>query len=190
MIKGILFAGVGGDGIITASNIVAAALMNAGFDVKKSEIHGMSQRGGSVTATVRFGKKVYSPTEKLGNASFLFATEKVEALRSIPYLNHQSVAIVNDRVVPIVNQTIDEGYIDKNIDSLTIGKLIKRRFLDDALKIGNSRVANTIMIGVLAKFIDVDETHFFDAIEQVLPQKLRTINVSAFSYGLKLASDL
>ncbi len=188
-INSVLFVGVGGDGIITASNVVAYACMFAGFDVKKSEIHGMSQRGGSVSASVRFGDKVYSPTDKIGSVRFMLATEKVEMLRWVPYLSKDSVVVVNDRIVPIIGQTIEEDKIDEMIENIGVEKLIKRRFVDDANNLGNSRLANTIMLGLLSNFMDVDEKYFIDAIDQILPDKLKTINQTAFSYGSRLSEE-
>jgi len=188
-INSVLFVGVGGDGIITASNVIAYACMFAGFDVKKSEIHGMSQRGGSVSASVRYGDKVYSPTDKIGSVQFMLATEKVELLRWVKYLNRDSIVVVNDRIVPIIGQTIDEDNIDKMIETVEVKKLIKRRFIDDANKLGNARLVNTIMLGLLSRFMGIEEKYFVDAIDQILPEKLRTINQSAFSYGLKLSEE-
>ncbi len=188
-INSVLFVGVGGDGIITASNIVAQACMLAGFDVKKSEIHGMSQRGGSVSASVRFGDLVYSSTDKLGSVRYMLATEKIEMLRWVRYLHRDAVVVVNDRIVPIIGQTIDENKIDSMIESLVTVKIIKRKFLADAEVLGNIRLANTIMLGVLSAFLGIDENHFIQAIDEVLPEKLRTINQSAFNYGLKLSKE-
>ncbi len=186
-INSVLFVGVGGDGIITASNVVAYACMFAGFDVKKSEIHGMSQRGGSVSASVRYGNKVYSPTDKMGSVQFMLATEKVEMLRWVRYLNNDSIVVVNDRIVPIIGQTIDESNIDGMIETVKVEKLIKRRFIKDANRLGNSRLVNTIILGLLSRFMGIDEKYFVEAIDQVLPEKLRTVNQSAFSYGLNLS---
>ncbi len=188
-INSVLFVGVGGDGIITASNVVAYACMFAGFDVKKSEIHGMSQRGGSVSASVRYGDKVYSPTDKMGSVQFMLATEKVEMLRWVRYLNKDSIVIVNDRIVPIIGETIDEESIDDMIETVDVRKLIKRRFIDDASRLGNPRLVNTIMLGLLSHFMGIEERYFVEAIDQVLPEKLRTMNKSAFSYGLKLSEE-
>ena len=188
-IDSVLFVGVGGDGIITASNVVAYACMLSGFDVKKSEIHGMSQRGGSVSASVRFGDKVYSPTDKMGSVQFMLSTEKVEMLRWVKYLSRDSIVVVNDRIVPIIGQSIDEGSIDRMIERVRVKKLIKRKFIDDANKLGNSRLVNTIILGLLSHFMDVEEKYFVEAIDEVLPEKLRTINQFAFSYGIKLSEE-
>ncbi len=188
-IYSVLFVGVGGDGIITASNVVAYACMFAGFDVKKSEIHGMSQRGGSVSASVRYGDRVYSSTDKMGSVQFMLATEKVEMLRWVRYLNNDSIVVVNDRIVPIIGQTIDESNIDGMIETVKVRRLIKRKFIDDANKLGNARLVNTVMLGLLSRFMGIDEKYFVDAIDQVLPEKLKTINQFAFSYGLKLSEE-
>ncbi len=185
-IESVFFVGVGGDGIITASNITAEAFMLAGLDVKKSEIHGMSQRGGSVSASVRFGKKVYSPTDKLGNVGFMIATEKVEALRWIEYLNNSSVVVINDRIVPIINQTIDEQKIDEGIEGINVRVSIKRNFLKDADNLGNIRVANTIMLGFLSKYLPIDYDFFIKAIENIVPQKIADINKKAFEFGANI----
>lgn len=189
-IESVLFVGVGGDGIITVSNVVAEACMLAGLDVKKSEIHGMSQRGGSVSASVRFGEKVHSPTDKLGSVQYMMATEKIEALRWIQYLNKDSVAVINDRIVPIINQIIDENNIDLLVKKIDTRILIKRKFIDDAVKLGNEKVTNTIMLGVLSKYIPVENKFFMDAIDIIVPDKIKQINIEAFNLGIGLAEEL
>jgi indolepyruvate ferredoxin oxidoreductase beta subunit len=185
-IESVLFVGVGGDGIITVSNVVAEAFMLAGLDVKKSEIHGMSQRGGSVSASVRFGKKVYSPTDKLGSVKYMIATEKIEALRWVKYLNKDSIVIVNNRIVPIINQTIDDENIDNLFKNIDTKILMIKKFIDDAVKLGNEKVVNTIMLGVLSKHLPVDEDIFFEAIDKIVPQKIKPINIEAFNFGRNL----
>ncbi len=189
-IESVLFVGVGGDGIITVSNVVSEACMLAGLDVKKSEIHGMSQRGGSVSASVRFGEKVYSPTDKLGSVQYMMATEKIEALRWIQYLNKNSVVVVNDRIVPIINQIIDEDNIDLLVNKIDTKILIKRKFIDDAVKLGNEKVTNTIMLGVLSKYIPVENKFFMEAIDIIVPDKIKQINIEAFNLGMELAKEL
>ncbi len=189
-IESVLFVGVGGDGIITVSNVVAEACMLAGLDVKKSEIHGMSQRGGSVSASVRFAKKVYSPTDKLGGVKYMMATEKLEALRWISYLNKDSIMVINDRLVPIINQQIDEKEIDGLFDNIKPKFFVKKEFLSYAESLGNDKVANTIMLGVLSKFLPIDQETFLEAIDVVVPDKIKSINIEAFKYGLALADEL
>ncbi len=185
-IESVLFVGVGGDGIITASNVLAQAFMLAGFDVKKSEIHGMSQRGGSVSASVRFGKKVYSPTDKLGGVKFLIATEKIEALRWIRYLSSNTVLVINDRIVPIINQTIDEKNIDKAINNFKTNTLIVRKFFEEAEKIGSAKVSNTIMLGVLSNYLPMKREFLVKAIDSIVPEKIKSINMEALRVGAEL----
>jgi len=184
----ILAIGVGGQGIILASEILAYALMSAGYDVKKSEVHGMSQRGGSVNSHIRFGKKVYSPVIKEGEVDILFAFEKLESLRYLGFLKTDTQVILNDHVInpPSVSLGVDEYPKD-------VPKIIKERFpkfhlvngLDMALKTGNSRTANIILLGVLSRYIEVDEASWIDGISQVLPEKLIDININAFRLGRK-----
>ncbi len=188
-VKGVLFVGVGGDGIITVSNVLAEALMLAGFDVKKSEIHGMSQRGGSVSASVRFGDKVYSPTDRKGNVMFMIATEKVEAARWVEFLYKDSVVIVNDRVVPIMNAKIEVEKLDSFLDKLNTKVFIKRKFLEDALGLGNPRVTNTIMLGLMSRYLPIESDHVREAIERIVPDKVKEINIKAFEYGMKLKDE-
>ncbi len=185
-IDSILFAGVGGDGIITASNVAAEAFILAGFDVKKSEIHGMSQRGGSVSASVRFGEKVYSPTDKLGSVSFVIATEKIEALRCVKYLHKDSIMIINDRIMPIINQEINEAEIDAMIKSINIQTIHIDNFLEFAKKLNNEKVINTIMLGVLANYLPIDNKYFHKAIENIIPSKIKAVNIAAFNEGLSI----
>ncbi|HCX89839.1 MAG: indolepyruvate oxidoreductase subunit beta [Deltaproteobacteria bacterium CG12_big_fil_rev_8_21_14_0_65_43_10] len=184
----ILAVGVGGQGIILASEILTYALMNAGYDVKKSEVHGMSQRGGSVNTHIRFGKKVYSPVIKEGEVDILFAFEQLEALRYFGFLKPDAMVILNNHNVnpPSVSLGIDEYPRD-------VPQTIKKRFpnlhlvngLDLALKIGNSRTANIVLLGVLSRYIKVEENFWIDAISKVFPEKLIDINIEAFRLGRK-----
>ncbi len=185
MIKTILFAGVGGDGIVTVSDVLSVACMESGYDVKKSEIHGMSQRGGSVSAVVRFGHRVYSPTAKSGDIDFLFATEKIEALRANHMLKPETIAIIDDRIVPIMGHEIDETQID-HLFSLLKYRAYVRKFHKDAEYLGNPRVKNTVMLGMLSKLLNIGESSFEDALAKVLPQKLIEINVRAFKLGISI----
>ena len=182
----ILAIGVGGQGIILASEILAYALMAAGYDVKKSEVHGMAQRGGSVNSHVRFGKKVYSPIIKEGEVDILFAFEQLESLRYLGFLNPNTQIILNNHVInpPSVSLGVDEYPKD-------VPGIIKERYpnfhlangLDLAEKIGNPRTANIVLLGVLSRYVGVDEVHWIDGITKVLPEKLREINIDAFRLG-------
>ncbi|MGC9167644.1 MAG: indolepyruvate oxidoreductase subunit beta [Desulfurella sp.] len=185
MNKGIIFCGVGGDGIITASNICAVALMRANFDVKKSEVHGMSQRGGSVNAFLVFGKKVYSFLPAKGSLNYMFASEKLEALRNVDYLNPDSKLLVNDRIVPIVGANIDEAQIEESLKSYSLDlKLVN--FNDLAKQHNMQKAINTIMLGYFSKIIEIDKKYFIRAISDNLSPKLIDINIEAFEIGFNL----
>jgi len=182
----ILAIGVGGQGIILASDILAYALMGAGYDVKKSEVHGMSQRGGSVNSHIRFGKKVYSPIIKDGEVDILFAFEQLEALRYLGLLNPDTRVILDSHTInpPSVSLGIDEYPKD-------VPGIIKERFsdfhladaLDLARKVGNPKTTNVVLLGILSRYLEVDEPHWIKGISRVLPEKLVNINIEAFRLG-------
>lgn len=185
MNKSIIFCGVGGDGIITASNICAAALSRADFDVKKSEVHGMSQRGGSVNAFLVYGKKVYSFLPAKASVDYMFASEKLEALRNIDYLKPESKLLVNDRIVPIVGTSIDEAEIEKYLKSYLL-ELNLINFNEIAKLHNMQKAVNTIMLGYFSKMIDIDKKHFTRAIADILNPKLTDINIEAFEIGFNI----
>ncbi len=184
--KSIIFCGVGGDGIVTASNICAQALMRANFDVKKSEVHGMSQRGGAVNAFIVFGQKVYSFLPEKGTVDFMFATEKLEALRNVDYLSSSSKALINDRLVPIVNASVDDKFISQSLLSYPFEKIVLNfnevAFKNNILK----NAVNTIMLGYFSKLLEIDEKYFKRAIGDLLNPKIVDINLMAFDIGRSL----
>lgn len=185
MNKSIIFCGVGGDGIITASNICANALLRANFDVKKSEVHGMSQRGGSVNAFLIYGKKVYSLLPSKGSVNYMFASEKLEALRNVDYLNETSIVLINDRVVPIVGASIDDYEIDNHLKSFPFEQKIIN--FNEVAKLHNmEKSVNTIMLGYFSKIIGIDKKYFTRAIADTLNPKLIDINIEAFEIGSNL----
>ncbi|OSS41127.1 Indolepyruvate oxidoreductase subunit IorB [Desulfurella amilsii] len=186
MNKSIIFCGVGGDGIITASNICANALLRANFDVKKSEVHGMSQRGGSVNAFLIYGKKVYSLLPAKASVDYMFASEKLEALRSVDYMNEASIALINDRIVPIVGAKIDQDEINQYLNSFPFEQNIIN--FNEVAKLHNmQKGVNTIMLGYFSKIIEIDKKHFTRAIADTLNPKLIDINIEAFEIGLNLS---
>ena len=183
-ILSILFAGVGGQGIILATTILAQAAIKSGFDVKVSEVHGMAQRGGSVEGSVRIGKKVFSPIVE--KADFMVALEKLEGLRYINRLNSQGVAIINDyEIYPLTINGKNVHYPD-NIESI-LKKYINNFILIEAVKIAKElnelRTANTILLGVLSKFIPFTKEHWEHAIIESVPKKAIDLNIEAFNKG-------
>lgn len=182
----ILLAGVGGQGIILASNILSESAMNAGYDVKKSEVHGMSQRGGSVSSHVRFGEKVYSPLIEIGKADFILAFEKLEGLRQISYLGKDGQVVVNDQQIePLpVNVGMDE-YPENVVAMLKshTDKIDVINAVDIASKLKNVRVVNTIMLGALSSYLDIDESIWEETIKRQVPKGTEEVNLKAFFLG-------
>lgn len=185
MNKSIVFCGVGGDGIITASNLTAYALMRSNFDVKKSEVHGMSQRGGSVNAFLIYGEKVYSFLPRKTSVDFMFASEKLEALRNVDYLKEDSIVLINDRIVPIVGEQINTAEIDKKLKEYPFQIYIKD--FDGLAKSHNMQKAvNTIMLGFFINIIGVEKKYFTRAMADVLGQNLVDINLKALELGFAI----
>ena len=151
MTKSIMLVGVGGQGTILASKLLTTGLMNAGYDVKMSEIHGMSQRGGSVSSQVRYGEKVYSPVIEIGGADILVSFEKMEALRWLEYLKPEGKIVVNNyRIDSIPVLTGKAIYKEKEIeDEFNRLNATIINAADKAKELGNSKVMNIILLGCL-----------------------------------------
>ena len=185
----VIVAGVGGQGILLASNLLSEAAMEAGYDVKKSEIHGMSQRGGDVISTVRFGEKVYSPIVGLGEADVILAFERLEAMRNLPYLKKEGMVIVNDyRIDPLPVASGDMEYPEGIIEFLKERvKTIALDARDLAEKAGNIRTMNVVLLGVLSKNLDIPEEIWLQVIERRVPPKAIEANKVAFRLGREVA---
>jgi len=186
MTTNILVAGVGGQGVILASDIMSEVFMEAGYDVKKSEVHGMAMRGGIVTSHFRFGKKVYSPLIKEGEVDILFAFEQLEGLRWINYLRPIGKIVMNDHKInpPAVN--LGEMEYPKGIPE-TIQSKIKNFYLvrgtEIALQLGDVRAANVVLLGAISKFFELNEDLWLKTILNYLPPKVHELNRKAFSAG-------
>jgi indolepyruvate ferredoxin oxidoreductase beta subunit len=188
--RNIFLSGVGGQGTILASNILGQVMLNAGYDVKKAEVHGMAQRGGDVTTHFRFGKKVYSPLIKQGEVDFLVSFELLEALRYIDWIKPNGRIILNNH--SILPPTVSLGKMDYPKD---IDKTFKEYFKENvwiidghgiAKDLGNIQVSNVVLIGALSNFFpDLKAKQWKDAIKSLLPAKLHEINVRAFDRGRK-----
>lgn len=182
----ILVAGVGGQGVILASDIMSEVFMEAGYDVKKSEVHGMAMRGGIVSSHFRFGKKVYSPLIKQGEVDILFAFEQLEGLRWINHLKADGKIVMNDHKVnpPAVN--LGEMEYPKGIPEKIKSKF-KNFFLvqgtEMALQLGDVRAANVVLLGAISKFFEVNEDFWLKTILNYLPTKVHELNRKAFSAG-------
>lgn len=189
-VTNILMAGVGGQGIILASDILCRLMLEAGFDVKKSEVHGMAQRGGSVTSHVRFGKHVYSPLIKQGEVDILMAFEKLEALRYLHWLRPGAKVLLNDlELYPPTVCLGKEAYPEAIPDRIRgYGvQLMVVSGLQLAQKAGNIRTVNVVLVGVLSTWLDVAERYWTEAIVQSFPERLVSINLEAFRLGREAA---
>ena len=189
MTKSILLVGVGGQGTILASKLLTIGLMQAGYDVKMSEIHGMSQRGGSVSSQVRFGKDVQSPVIELGGADILVSFEKMEALRWLEYLRPNGVVVVNDYQIspmPVVSGIAE--YADTIIDELNAKvKTTLINAFDEAVALGNPRVMNIILLGVTIEMMNLDSINWDEILKSQVKPDFYEINKKALAKGREIA---
>jgi indolepyruvate ferredoxin oxidoreductase beta subunit len=186
----ILFSGVGGQGILLASEITAYSLLASGYDAKKSEVHGMAQRGGSVTAQLRFGKKIYSPLIEPGQADIQVAFEMMEAVRYLPYLHKGSTVIVNtQKILPPSVATGQAAYPAEVLDNLTDRDIVVVPVdaFDLAREVGEVRTANVVMVGAMSAFLPVDPSVYADIIRARVPERFRDVNLRAFEAGRRVS---
>ncbi len=188
--KGIMIVGVGGQGTLLASRILGNVLIDQGFDVKMSEVHGMSQRGGSVVTYVKFGEKVYSPLVDQGEADYILAFERLEAARWISYLKDGCTLIVNDRrISPMPVITGAMPYPDEIVEKLRAkgSKIIATDALSLANEAGNAKSVNVVMIGILSALAEFSEDVWQKAIVECVKPKFLELNQKAFSLGREYA---
>ena len=186
----IVLAGVGGQGTILTSAILAAGLAKLGYDVKMSEIHGMSQRGGSVTTHIRYGDRVFSPNVGEGEADAVVAFEKAEAVRGLPYLRRGGALIVDDREIwPLAVLTGAVQYPDTILDELrnAVENTLVLNATEIAACLGNSRAQNMVMLGALVAHLGLGEPGWKELIAGRVPPKAVGVNQSAFCRGYELA---
>lgn len=183
--KNIMIVGVGGQGTLLTSRILGGIITKSGYDVKLSEVHGMAQRGGSVVTFVRYGDSVAEPIVEEGQADVLIAFERLEALRYAHFLKKDGVIIVNDhRIDPITVVTGAAQYPENIIEDLKKNyQVIDVDAMDEAKKLGNAKVFNTIIVGVAAKRMDFDKDQWLEVIESTVPPKTVEINKAAFEAG-------
>jgi indolepyruvate ferredoxin oxidoreductase beta subunit len=189
-VTGIVLVGVGGQGILLATQIAARAAMAAGFDVKTNEVHGMAQRGGSVVAQIRYGEKVFSPLVPEGTARALASLERIEALRYIGLLARDGLAVVSSQaIVPVTVSSGKAAYPADAEDRLR--RAFPRLIYVDALAIAerlcDSRAANVVLLGALSTALPLAEECWLKAIERCVKAKYVDINVRAFHEGRRLA---
>ncbi len=181
----IMVVGVGGQGTLLTSRIIGKTALQAGFDVKLSEVHGMAQRGGSVVTFVRFGEKVYEPVVEEGNVDVLISFERLEAKRYAHFLKKDGVLIVNDcRIDPMTVVIGAKTYPENIIEDLSKDHTVYK--IDGgaiAKELGNSKVLNSVVLGLAAKHIGFSEEQWIEVLQKTVPQKTIEINTLAFKAG-------
>ena len=190
MTKSILLVGVGGQGTILACKLLTVGLMQLGYDVKMSEIHGMSQRGGSVSSQVRYGTDVQSPVIELGSADILISFEKMECLRWLEYLKKDGKVVVNDYQInpmPVVSGTAD--YSDKILDELRarVSDITVIKAFDEAVAVGSPKVLNIVLLGTLIKMMELTDVDWNAVIAEGVKANFVELNQKALARGFELA---
>ena len=188
MTKNIMIVGVGGQGTLLASRILGNTVIEEGYDVKVSEVHGMSQRGGSVVTYVKYGEKVYSPIIDRGEADIILAFELLEAYRALPYLKKGGKLIVNTQSIdpmPVITGMAEypKNIVEKlseMVDTLPINAL------ELAKEAGNMKAVNVVLIGVMAKSTDIPYENWIEIIKKTVPEKFLEVNLKAFDAGYNI----
>ncbi|QIB68939.1 indolepyruvate oxidoreductase subunit beta [Aminipila butyrica] len=187
-VKNILLVGVGGQGTILASKILSEGLVEAGYDVKMSEIHGMSQRGGNVSTQIRYGKKVYSPIVGKGEADVIVAFEKMEALRWIEYLRDGGKMVINDFEIPSVPILMGQAeYPTEILEELSAkASVLAVKAAEIAQSLGNSKAMNIVLLGALVRAMNVEGVDWKKAVASSVKESFIELNLKAFDAGYNL----
>ena len=183
--KSVILCGVGGQGAILTAKILVNGLMGAGYDVKMSEVHGMSQRGGSVSTQVHYGEKVYSPVIGKGAADILVAFEKMEAVRYSEFLKSDGIAIINDFAME--SSTTASGlaeYPEGCLEAMQANfKCFALNAAEIAEKLGSSKCMNIVLFGAMSKYLGMDNIDWEEVIKNTVPAKFTELNLAAYTAG-------
>ncbi len=188
--KSIMIVGVGGQGTLLASRLLGAALLSENYDVKVSEVHGMSQRGGSVVTYVKYGEEVFSPIVREGQADFILAFEQLEAARWLPFLKKGGTMIANSQKIDPMPVVIGNAqYPDGVLDAIraTGADLVEADALTLAVEAGSPKAVNVVLIGVMAARMDLPYEVWEKAIRETVPEKFLEMNLKAFKLGFESA---
>ena len=191
-ITNILIVGVGGQGVILASELLSEAAMEAGFDVKKAEVHGMAQRGGVVSSHIRFGQKVYSPLIPDGTADVVLAFEAAEGLRWANQVKEGGLLVVNtQQIIPPIAFTKDYDYPDDPIGQARriAGRVLSIDGAGIAEKVGNPKLVNTVLIGAFADELPIPEEILLKVIRRRVPKGTEELNIAAFRQGAAVGKE-
>ena len=181
----IMIVGVGGQGTLLASKLLGNVLLSQGYDVKVSEVHGMSQRGGSVVTYVRFGEKVYSPVVDLGEADYILSFELLESARWIGYLKKGGRLITNTHRTPPMPVITGTAEYPSNIEARLreLADVTALEAMPLAEQAGSAKAVNMVLVGVLSRSMDIPEENWLRAIEETVPPKFVELNRRAFLLG-------
>ena len=184
--KSVMIVGVGGQGTLLASRLLGAAMAAEGYDVKVSEVHGMSQRGGSVVTYVRYGEKVYSPIIEEGEADIVLAFEQLEAARYLPYLKKGGAVVVNTQKMdpmPVVtgSTTYPEGLLE-DMEKKGV-RVLALDALSLAEEAGSAKAVNVVLIGLMARRLELSYEEWIDTTRETVPPKFIDMNIKAFDLG-------
>ncbi len=187
-VTNVLIAGVGGQGVILSSEILALAALADGRDVKQGEFHGVAQRGGAVFSHVRFGDRVHSPLAPRGQVDYLLALERLEALRYAHFVKPGGTIIVNDHQVEPVRMGDDRPYPEEGNDFLVEKgfNVVTVKATEKAIQLGNYRAANVILLGALASHLDIPDTVWEETLEERIPERILELNHRAFVSGREM----
>ena len=183
--KSAILVGVGGQGAILTAKVLVNGLMKAGYDVKMSEVHGMSQRGGSVSTQVHWGEKVYSPVIGSGAADLMVAFEKMEAVRYANFLKPDGIAIINDYSIPSATvaaglETYPEGCLEAMEENFKCYTLDAAKI---AMDLGSAKCMNIVLFGAMTKALELDDIDWEEIIRETVPPKFLELNLSAYRAG-------
>ena len=186
MTKNIMIVGVGGQGSLLASKMLGKLLLAQGYDVKVSEVHGMSQRGGSVVTYVRYGEHVYSPIIEQGEADMIISFEQLEAARWLPYLKEGGKVVVSTQMIdpmPVITGAMEyPAQLEEKLRALGL-RLDAMDALTLAEQAGSPKAVNLVLLGRLSRYFDFTEDEWNTAIEQSVPPKFLELNKKAFALG-------
>lgn len=189
--KNVLLAGIGGQGTILASKLLTEGLINEGYDVKMSEVHGMSQREGSVLTHVRYGDHVYSPVVEELKGDVLIGFEQLEVLRNLNYLKEDGLVVTSKQKVAPIGVLTGELEYPNNIEELIedkVGELVVIDAMEEARKIGNTKVMNVILLGTIVKSMELEDIDWEQIIKDNVKEKFVDLNIKALKRGMSLVS--
>jgi len=192
-VTNILLVGVGGQGTILASKILSTGLVEKGYDVKMAEIHGMSQRGGSVSTQVRFGEQVYAPVVEEGDVDILVSFETMETYRWLDFLKKDGKVVMNRHEIPSAPVLSGKMSYPENLEEEIKGKISDIVIFDameEAEALGNFKTMNVVLLGALVKAMDLEDFDWEDVIKRTVKEKFVDINILAFNRGKEIYEGL